>query len=100
MKKPYFQYFFDISLISQEIVDNQRTNNDQHKIPYKIESFQERSNDLHVTMGGSWWKHPYTTHTFRNLFLISIENYLQAELSKARLQEKDIDEERLEGKLC
>jgi hypothetical protein len=42
----------------------------------------------------------YTTHTFRNLFLISIENYLQAELSKARLQEKDIDEERLEGKLC
>ncbi|CAF4928322.1 unnamed protein product, partial [Rotaria socialis] len=38
----------------------------------------------------------YTTHTFRNLFLISIENYLQAELSKARLQEKDIDEERLE----
>ena len=58
MKKPYFQYFFDISLISQEIVDNPRTNNDQHKIPYKIESFQERSNDLHVTMGGSWWKHP------------------------------------------
>ncbi|CAF1222138.1 unnamed protein product [Rotaria magnacalcarata] len=38
----------------------------------------------------------YTTHTFRNLFLISIENYLQAELSKARLQEKDIAEERLE----
>ncbi|CAF2182230.1 unnamed protein product, partial [Rotaria magnacalcarata] len=38
----------------------------------------------------------YTTHTFRNLFLISIENYLQAELTKARLQEKDIDEERLE----
>ncbi|CAF4614307.1 unnamed protein product, partial [Rotaria socialis] len=38
----------------------------------------------------------YTTHTFRNLFLISIENYLQAELSKAQLQEKDIDEERLE----
>jgi hypothetical protein len=58
MKKPYFQYFFDISLISQEIVDNPRTKNDQHKIPYKIKSFQERSNDLHVTMGGSWWKHP------------------------------------------
>ncbi|CAF5122131.1 unnamed protein product, partial [Rotaria magnacalcarata] len=38
----------------------------------------------------------YTTHTFRNLFLISIENYLQAELTKARLEEKDIDEERVE----
>ncbi|CAF3146310.1 unnamed protein product [Rotaria socialis] len=38
----------------------------------------------------------YTTHTFRNLFLISIENYLQAQLRKARLQEKGIDEERLE----
>lgn len=40
----------------------------------------------------------YTTHTFRNLFLISIESYLQAELTTARLKEKDIDEERLEGK--
>ncbi|CAM2710122.1 unnamed protein product [Rotaria socialis] len=38
----------------------------------------------------------YTTHTFRNLFLISIENYLQVELTKARLQEKDVDEERLD----
>ncbi|CAF4546951.1 unnamed protein product, partial [Rotaria magnacalcarata] len=35
----------------------------------------------------------YTTHTFRNIFLISIENYLQAEIMKVRLSEKDIDEE-------
>lgn len=41
----------------------------------------------------------YITHTFRNIFLISIENYLQAELSKARLNERTISEEVLEGKL-
>ncbi|CAF4251337.1 unnamed protein product [Rotaria socialis] len=35
----------------------------------------------------------YTTHTFKNLFLISIEHYLQAELMKARLSEKTIDQE-------
>ena len=40
----------------------------------------------------------YTTHIFRNLFLISIESYLQAELTKARLKGKDIDEEKLDGK--
>ena len=40
----------------------------------------------------------YTTHTFRNLLLISIENYLQAELSKARLNEKTYSEEELDGK--
>ncbi|CAF3114559.1 unnamed protein product [Rotaria sp. Silwood2] len=40
----------------------------------------------------------YTTHIFRNLFLISIENYLQAELTKARVNEEDIDEERLDGR--
>lgn len=41
----------------------------------------------------------YTTHTFRNLFLISIEKYLQAEISKARLNEKTYSEEALEGKI-
>ena len=40
----------------------------------------------------------YTTHTFRNLFLISIENYLQAELIKIRLSEKNINDEELDGK--
>jgi hypothetical protein len=40
----------------------------------------------------------YTTHTFRNIFLISIENYLQAEIMKVRLSEKDIDEEESDGK--
>jgi hypothetical protein len=34
----------------------------------------------------------YTTHTFMNLFLFSIENYLQTELIRARLRVKDIDE--------
>lgn len=41
----------------------------------------------------------YTTHTFRNLFLVSIENYLQEELTKARLHEKRIDEETANGKI-
>ena len=40
----------------------------------------------------------YTTHTFINLLLISIENYLQADLSKARLNEKTYSEEALDGK--
>ena len=40
----------------------------------------------------------YTTHAFRNLFLISIENYLQTEFTKARLQKKDIEEKELHGK--
>ncbi|CAF4668132.1 unnamed protein product [Rotaria sp. Silwood2] len=39
----------------------------------------------------------YTTHTFRNLFLISIENYMQTELIKVRLSEKNIDEEQPDG---
>ena len=40
----------------------------------------------------------YTTHTFKNLFLIFIKNYLQAELSKARLNDKTYSEEALDGK--
>ncbi|CAF0815681.1 unnamed protein product [Adineta steineri] len=40
----------------------------------------------------------YTTHTFRNLFLISIESYLQKELVKSRVNEKHIDEEETDGK--
>jgi hypothetical protein len=40
----------------------------------------------------------YTTHTFRNLFLISIENYLQTELIQARTREKDIGTEEPDGK--
>ncbi|CAF1357094.1 unnamed protein product, partial [Adineta steineri] len=35
----------------------------------------------------------YTTHTFRNLFLISIESYLQKELVKSRVNKKHIEEE-------
>ena len=43
----------------------------------------------------------YTTHTFKNLLLISIENYLQAELIKARRCESDHDQEGFAGKvLC
>jgi hypothetical protein len=34
----------------------------------------------------------YVTHTFRNLFLISIENYLQTELMTTRIIEKNIDD--------
>ena len=41
----------------------------------------------------------YTTHTFNNLFLISIENYLQAELVKVRQCEKDYDQEGFDGKI-
>ena len=41
----------------------------------------------------------YTTHTFKNLFHISAENYLQAELVKARQYEKDYDEEGFDGKV-
>ena len=40
----------------------------------------------------------YTTHTFKNLFLISIENYLQTELNKTRINEKEIVEERIDGR--
>ena len=38
-----------------------------------------------------------TTHTFKNLFLFSIENYLQTELTRTRLSEKEIDQE-VDGK--
>ncbi|CAF1172903.1 unnamed protein product, partial [Adineta ricciae] len=41
----------------------------------------------------------YTTHTFKNLFLFSIENYLQTELIKARLNTKEPDERTTEGML-
>lgn len=41
----------------------------------------------------------YSSHTFKNLFLILIENYLQAELNKARINDKGIVEERMDGKL-
>ena len=40
----------------------------------------------------------YTTHTFKNLFLFSIENYLQTELTRTRLNEKEIDQEEVDGK--
>ncbi len=40
----------------------------------------------------------YTTHTFRNLFLISIENYLQMEISKSRQRITDTDLEKSDGK--
>jgi hypothetical protein len=39
----------------------------------------------------------YTTHTFRNLFLISIENYLQMELNNKRLSKSSIDMECFDG---
>ena len=39
----------------------------------------------------------YTTHSFRNLFLFSIESYLQTALIKARRTEKNIEED-LDGK--
>lgn len=42
----------------------------------------------------------YTTHTFRNLFLISIEKYLQAELLETRKSEANSVEEQSEGKNC
>ena len=41
----------------------------------------------------------YTTHTFRNLFLISIENHLQSELNNARMSQKNTDEEELHGRV-
>ena len=41
----------------------------------------------------------YTTHTFKNLFLISIENYLEAERTKGRQFEKDLDQEESNGKV-
>ena len=40
----------------------------------------------------------YTTHTFKNLFLYSIENYLQTELIRAQLSEKEIDQGEVDGK--
>ena len=40
----------------------------------------------------------YTTHTFKNLFLFSIENYLQTELTRTRPSEKEIDQEEVDGK--
>ncbi|CAM4852355.1 unnamed protein product, partial [Rotaria magnacalcarata] len=50
---------------------------------------QERSNDLHVTMGGSWWKHPpafvvsKSALTHRNCLCVYHEN--------VRLLLKDVD---------
>ena len=38
----------------------------------------------------------YTTHSFRNLFLFSIESYLQTALIKARKTKKNIED--LDGK--
>ncbi|CAF4611951.1 unnamed protein product, partial [Rotaria socialis] len=63
---------------------------------YNMIASQQEVSDVQVASYLMNYDDHYTTHTFRNLFLISIENYLQAELSKVRLQEKDIDEERLE----
>ena len=40
----------------------------------------------------------YTTHTFKNLFLFSIENYLQTELTRTRLSEKETDQEQVDDK--
>lgn len=40
----------------------------------------------------------YTTHTFRNLFLASIETYLQTDLNKVRQQENNIEPEQLDSK--
>ncbi|CAF3948297.1 unnamed protein product [Rotaria magnacalcarata] len=39
-----------------------------------------------------------TLRTFKDHFLISIENYVQAKIMKVRLSEKDIDEEESDGK--
>jgi hypothetical protein len=41
----------------------------------------------------------YTTHTFKNLFLFSIENYLQTELIKARLSTKDSNDQIKDGNI-
>lgn len=104
--------FHDMFAIAQQgvkSVEQQRVTNDTDNAVEKsrklvlrcynmIASLQEVSGVQVASYLMNYNDH-YTTHMFRNLFLISIENYLQVELNKTRHKEQDSGEERLEGKM-
>ncbi|CAM4822210.1 unnamed protein product [Rotaria magnacalcarata] len=81
--------FYDMFALAQNVLNPSSSNNRCYNM---IASHQEVSGVQVASYLMNYGDH-YTTHTFKNLFLISIEHYLQAELMKARLSEKTIDQE-------
>ena len=105
--------FYDMFALAQQGVKSI----EQHRLTESVDSPTEKSRRLvlrcynmiasHQEVSGvqvasylmNYGDH-YTTHTFRNLFLISIEQYLQAEQSKARIDGKCFDHQESDGKGC
>jgi len=84
-----------ISSSTDNIVDK------SHKLVlrcFNMIASQQEVSGVHVASYLMNYGDHYTTHTFKNLFLISIENYLQTEINKARINEKEIVEDRIDGR--
>ena len=103
--------FYDMVALAQEeiksIEQHRVTNNNDNTVEksrtlvsrcYNMIASQQEVSDVQVTSYLMNYGDHYTMHMFRNLFLISIENYLQTEFTKARLHKKDIEEKELHGK--
>ncbi|CAF1289231.1 unnamed protein product [Adineta steineri] len=102
--------FHDMFLFAQQGIRSI----EQYRISDQVESATEKSRKLvlrcynmiasHQEIAGvqvasylmNFGDH-YTTHTFKNLFLFSIENYIQTELIKARLSAQDTNEKNEDG---
>ena len=105
--------FYDMFALAQQGVKSI----EQHRLTESVDSPTEKSRRLvlrcynmiasHQEVSGvqvasylmNYGDH-YTTHTFRNIFLISIEQYLQAERSKGRIDGKCFDHQESNGKGC
>ena len=103
--------FYDMFALAQQGIKSI----EQHRLTESVDSATEKSRRLvlrcynmiasHQEVSGvqvasylmNYGDH-YTTHTFRNIFLISIEQYLQATLSKARVDGKCFDQQESDGK--
>ena len=103
--------FYDMFALAQQGIKSI----EQHRLTESVDSATEKSRRLvlrcynmiasHQEVSGvqvasylmNYGDH-YTTHTFRNLFLISIEQYLQAERSKTRIDDTSFAHQESDGK--
>ena len=103
--------FYDMFALAQQGIksdEQQRVTNDMNNAIeksrklvlrcYNMIASQQEVSGTQVTSYLMNYGDHYTTHTFKNLFLFSIENYLQTELTRTRLNEKEIDQEEVDGK--